>query len=380
VQNDQQNNQQQNDQQQNQNTQNNQQNDPQVTKQPTQEELRKKAEGDPVAEAKVPAAAKTHFVAKVKKPSDIEWFKVERNYVVRYILTGRKAFSVYDEDGVWKETRNDLDPMTLNVIILNYIKDNFRKYRTVKAEYVQTAPKYKSYEVQIVEKVDKSANPAVTKVFFDANGKYSGIEKPEVEEVNDNGIDPDAEFEKYVDENSQTIEKGTGVNEKINEKELPTDVIKYIKANYVEHIIKEARYLYDDDLESNVYYVIVKKDGNKYEIELYFDLSGKLIKKIDPTEQKYNEENEENNNNNSYENNEPSGESETIAPADLPYGIKNYLKNNYPDFRVDQATYMSDDEFSNVYVLILKKTGVKLTYKLWFDLNGQLVKTEKSEN
>ena len=378
AQNDQQNNQQQN-QQQNQANQNNQQNQTQVEKQPTQEELRKKAEGDPVPDAKVPAAAKTHFASKVKKPTEVEWYRVERDFVVRYVLSGRKAFSVYDEDGVWKETRNDLDPLTLNALILNYIKDNFRKYRSVKAEYVQTAPKYKSYEVQIVEKADKSNNPPVTKLFFDANGKYTGIEKPEVNEEQNDGNDPDADFEKYVDENSQSIEKGTGVNEKISEKELPTDAITYIKTNYKELFIKEARYLYDDDLEANVYYVIVKKDGVKYEIELYFNLAGKLVKKIDPTEKKFNDESGDDSDKYQSDDNNDE-ESETINPSDLPYGIKNYLKNNYPDFRVDQATYMSNDEFSNVYYLVLKKTGVKTIYKLWFDLNGQLVKTEKSES
>jgi hypothetical protein len=347
------------------------------TNQPSAEELRKKAEGDPVNESKVPATAKTHFVSKYKKATNVSWFKMEnRDFVVRCEMNGRKCQGIYAEEGTWKEFRNDVDPLALNTMILTYLKDQFRRYKTVKAEYVQVAPKIKFYEIHMVEKNNKTTNPPITKVFFDGNGKFTNVERPDVDDPNDNKNPEDDEFLKAVDADNQIVEKGTGVNEVINPKELPTDAMSYIRLNFKEHIIKECRYLYDDDLEANVYYVTVKKEGDKYEIELYFGLDGKLIRKIDPTEQKVREEG-----NDGFDMNNEGGsiQSESVDPKELPSGIKNYLKNNYPDFKVEKASFNSDEEFGNVYYLILKKSGVKSSTHLWFDLDGELVKTEKKE-
>lgn len=353
---------------------------------PQQTEVKKVDEGEPIAEAKVPGPAKTHFITKNKKATDASWFRVERDYVVKFTLAGKTGKSIYSEEGTWKETRMSADPATLAPLMLDYLKTNFRKYKTVKAEYVQTPPKNKFYEVQVVEKASKETTPPVTKVFFDGNGKYMSVERPDVADV-DNNEDKEAadkEFLENVDASNQTIEKGTGVNDVINPKELPTDAIQYIKKVFPEHKIKECRYLFDDDLNAHIYYVTVKKEGDKYEIELYFDLTGKLLKKIDPTEQKYQNENPDGegaDNQISPKDNVSTDDvissgAESIDPKELPSGITNYLKKNYPDHKVDQALYTTDDEFGNVYYLLLKKSGDKSKAELWFDLNGKLVKSE----
>jgi hypothetical protein len=351
-----------------------------VVNQPTPEEVKKKTEGDPIADTKVPALAKTHFAGKNKKATDVSWYLVEKDYVARYMLAGKKSQARYSAEGAWKETRMEYDPETLSAVMLGFLKDNFRKYKTVKAEFVQQAPKSKFYEVHIVEKNNKETNPPVTKIFFDGNGKYTSIERPDVAD------DPDAlkqqeEEEKafldQVDASNQTIEKGTGVNDVVNPKELPTEIIQYIKTKFPEHKIKESRYLFDDDLNNHIYYVTVKIEGDKYEIELFFDLAGKFLKKIDPTEKKYNEENSSNNNEVVVEDAMTSG-AENVDPKELPSTIKNYLKQNYPDSKIDQSLYTTNEEFGNVYFLVLKKSGTKTVDQLWFDLNGKLVKSEQS--
>jgi hypothetical protein len=233
--------------------------------------------------------------------------------------------------------------------------------------------------VHIVEKASKEANPPVTKIFFDANGKYSSIERPDVDDTDTDKQkeEDDKAFLEQVDATNQAIETGTGVNDVVSHKELPTETIQYIKTNYPEHIIKESRYLFDDDFNAHIYYVTVKKEGAKFEIELFFDLSGKFLKKIDPTEQKVNSES-------SSEKEEVvldqamSGGSEKVDPKELPSGIKNYLKQNYPEHKVEESVYTTDDEFGNVYYLLLKKSGSKSSTMLWFDLNGKLVKSEQS--
>lgn len=354
----------------------------QTNKTPNPEEIKKKKDGDPIPDSKVPAIAKTHFASKIKKATNVEWFRAERNYAARYLLSGKKGQALYSEEGNWIESRNEIDPSSMVAIIQSYLKDNFRKLTISKAEYVQLATKSKYYEVQMVPKIVKEGNPDITKVTFDANGKYSSVEKPDVSDPNDKDKQAqkeadDAEFLEKIDASNQTIENGTGVNEVINTKELPTDVINYIKTNFKEHVIKESRYLFDDDVNAHIYYVTVKKEGDKFEIELYFDLSGKLIKKIEPTEQKFNNENA---NDKVLIDEVSDGGAETINSKELPSGIKNYLNKNYPDHKVDEATYKTDEEFGNVYFLVLKKQGDKTLTKLWFDLSGKLVHSEQIED
>ena len=345
------------------------------------EETKKKLEGQPVDINKVPAVAKTHLATKVKKITNISWYRVERDFVARFTVNGKKGQATYTEDGVWKETRLETDEASLNPIAINYLRDKYRRYRTIKVEYVQSSPKNKFYEVDVVEKYNKTEDPPVTKVFFDANGKFSSEEKPQVDNPNDQYMDKrkeeqDKEFLSNVDSKDQKIESGTGVNEKVNPKELPTDAITYIRKNFpiADYKIKESRYLFDDDLNANVYYVTVKKEGERNEVELYFDLSGKLLKKIDPAEQKAN--NEITNENVNIDENQSQG-AEKIDPKELPSSIKNYLKQKYPEHKVQEATYMTDEELGNVYFLVLKKQGTKAVTNLYFDLNGKLVKSEQ---
>jgi hypothetical protein len=348
---------------------------------PKVEELKKNPDGDPVADAKVPAPAKTHFISKNKKATSINWFRVERDYVVHFVAGGRKGQSIYSEEGNWKETRVELDPTSVSTPIMDYLKSNFRKLKILKIENVAMAPKNKYIEAYMVEKYSKVANPPVTKVFFDANGKYSSVEKPDVSDPNSMDAKTrrekqDKEFLQNVDANGNpVIDNGTGVNQEINKKELPTGILRYIKANFPEMIIKESRYLFDDDLNTHIYYVTVKKEGDKNEIELYFNLEGTLLKKIDPTEQKVNGELPINEN---VEINEVvSGGSEKVNPKELPSGIKTYLKEKYPEHKVAEAIYKTDEDLGNVYFLVLKKQGSKAVTNLYFDLNGKLVRSEK---
>ena len=345
---------------------------------PTPEEIKKKNEGEPVADSKVPAVAKTHFASKFKKATELSWYKKGDEFVARFTNAGRKGESRYSDAGAWKETRLDVDPLSLSPVIQTYLKDNFRKYKSTMAFFVTSAPKNKYYEVHIVEKSNKSAEPPVTKVFFDANGKYYSIERPDVA-----GDDPEAkqreadeqEFLKHVDATNQSMETGTGVNDAVNPKELPYIATDYIKKNYPEAKIKTCRYLFDDDLNAQVYYVTVKKEGDKYESELYFDLTGKLIKKLDPVEQKYGTENTQEKEKIDQMTNTGS---EKVDPKDLPSGIKSFISKNYSDDKVEECYYSTDPEFGNVYYLLLKKSGSKATTSLWFDLNGKLVKSEQS--
>lgn len=344
-------------------------------------------EGEPVKLEKVPALAKTHFTSKNKKVTDAAWFLKDRAYIVRYTVTGRKAYGLYSEEGNWKETHIDTDPLSLSPITQDYLKSNFRRLKVLRADFVQQAPKYKYMDVYLVEKSSKLTNPPIHKVTFDGNGKFMSYEKPDVDEAGvSNGDEDDKAFLAEVDASNQVVETGTGINDVISPRELPTDAVNYIAKNHKDMSIKTCRYLFDDDLNANVYYVTVKKEGDRREIELYFDLMGRMVKKIDPTEQNVQKDLQETEPGKQAEN-APDASiedmilagAEEVDPGDLPSGITNFVKKNYPDYRIGQALYTTHDDFGNVYCVEVKKPGDKSNVELWFDLNGKLVKTNKKE-
>lgn len=350
-------------------------------------EVKKPDEGEPVLTEKVPALARTHFAGKNKKVTDASWFRKDRNYIVRYTVSGRKAYGLYTEEGNWKETHVDTDPLKLSPITQDYLKSNFKRLRILSVDYVQQAPKFKSFDVSMVEKSSKLANPPLHKVFFDGNGKFMSYEKPDLDQGNAPADDEDDKaFMAEVDAATPSVETGTGINDAISPRELPTEAITYISKNHKDMQIKTSRYLFDDDLNANVYYVTVKKEGDRREVELYFDLMGRMVKKIDPTEQavqqdqKAGETPKQNGDadNVSVENMILAG-AEEVDAGDLPSGIQSYVKKNYPDYRIGQALYTTHDDFGNVYCIELKKGGDKNKVELWFDLNGKLVKSNKSE-
>jgi hypothetical protein len=297
--------------------------------------------------------------------------------MVCFVVAGNKGFSLYGEEGDWKETRVQLSESGLSTPVQNVLKDKYRRLRFVMAEHVQQNPKIKYLEVHMADKASKAAHPPVTKVFFDSGGKFMNDEKPDEETASGKGkkID-DKEFLKEVDATGKVvINQSTSVNEPVSVKELPTNIINYLRKEYPEHRIRESRYVFDEDMNDHIYYITAKERGVKDELEFYFAIDGKLIKKIDPAEQRANKDF------GSYDS-DASDDFETkdaqaVDQKDLPGGIQRFLKQKYPDFKVENSVFMNHEEYGNVYFLTLRKSGVRSKTMLYFDLDGNLVKSEQ---
>jgi hypothetical protein len=67
----------------------------------------------------------------------------------------------------------------------------------------------------------------------------------------------------------------------IDYRELPIDVLTYITSNFRDVKIKEST-IRESPLDSNRYYIVLKKDGIAGEAEIYFDMKGKFIKQNVP--------------------------------------------------------------------------------------------------
>lgn len=342
-----------------------------------------KPDDEVIPDKKVPANVKSAFAAKNKKATDIKWYRVERDYLAKFTLGGQSAQSTVNEDGIWLETRIGQDESSLRPTITDYLKKNHRKKVITHIDFV-TANKDKYYEIQMIDKAAKEMPDApITFVWFDANGKFRNEEIPvndddyasEIEKIEQE----DKDFLSTVDNNLGEFNQAQNTDREINVKGLPTVIIDYIKNNYSDYSIKTTMYLFDDDLNQNVYYITIKKEGFKEITELYFDILGKFLKKIDPLNKNIENEfsdDEYNLDDNNDQN--PVNTGENINPKDLPSGINMHVKDYYPDHKIREAYYKYDESMGNIYHIILKRQGDKTLVHLYFDLNGEIVKTEQS--
>ncbi|MEI6765532.1 MAG: PepSY-like domain-containing protein [Bacteroidota bacterium] len=332
-----------------------------------------------VADTKVPATAKQHFLTKNKKATNVSWYFKEKKYIVKYVISTKKGMNTYSEEGVWLETRIEQDEVSLSPLITNYLKDNYRSLQISLIYYYQV-PKDKYYDIYMYDKHSKEKPAPMTIVTFDGTGKFRNIDKPELADPNSAAEQKrrekeEQEFQDKVDAGGAKIDAGKTVNDEVDPKELPTPIIKYMKDNYKEHIIKKSRYMADAEL-GQVYYLEIKKEGLKDIIKLYFDVTGNLLKKIDPADDKYIKENEIPD-----EPVTPQGNTdEKINLKELPAGVSKYVKSKYPEYKIEQAFMKTSEEYGNHYKIDLKKQGVKKTTILLFDLNGNFIKVDSDND
>jgi hypothetical protein len=269
-------------------------------------------------------------------------------------------------------------------LILAYLKDNYRNYKIKNAELV-TQPKDKSIFIRIYDKRSKETPPPLTEMWFSTIGKLLSMNKAEVADdiENDNEYtkrqeEKDNEFLSEIDKKGDTYENSNNYNDKVSFKELPTPIPSYLKQYYKEHYVKSCRLVSDDEL-GNIYLITVKLEESKYPVHLYFDLQGKFLKKIDEAEGKIKNDNNKavvDNNNSKKPVSKYGNTDELINPGELPAAISKYLKKSYPQHSIAESYFKTDSKLGNCYLLILKKSGDNKLVKLFFDLDGNMLKKE----
>ena len=331
--------------------------------------------------SKVPSAAKTHFLGKNKKAAGTVWYLKDNKYNVKFNTAGKNGSASYTKEGAWIETRIESSEDKLNQLATNYLKDNYRQYTIKSVEFV-TQPKDKSIYIRMFDKRSRAVPPPITEIWFTSAGKFVNVEKPEITDPNEleeqkRRDAKDNEFMSHVDQGGSTYENADNYNDKVDKKELPSSIIIYIKQNFKDQVISSSRLVSDDKL-GNVYLIRVKVEGAKYGTQLYFDIAGNLLKKIDETESRITGDNY--NKGNKTDVTEDTGPQygtpeEKVSVGELPSDITKYIKKNYPNHIISQSYFKTDDELGNCYLLIMKKSGEKKITKLFFDLDGYLLKT-----
>jgi hypothetical protein len=332
--------------------------------------------------AKVPAAIKTHFASKVKKASGSVWYYQNKIYTVKFNQAGKNGQSTYSKEGTWLETRLEQTPESLHQLIVAYLKDNYRTFKIKTVELVSQT-KDKTIFIRMFDKRSKEMPPPLTEIMFTTTGKFINVNKPDVVDENDINNkkrmeDKNNKFLSEVDNKGEAYDNSSNYNDKVSVKEMPTPVAAYLRINYRDADMKSSRLVSDDSL-GNVYVIVMRPQDTKYSVHIYFDLQGNFIKKIDEAEGKMIKASDK-----TIEGNHLSEKSaskygtpdEIIKASEVPAIVLKYVKKTYPDHAITESFFKSDDEFGNCFLLILKKPGEGKVIKIYFDMEGNVLKNE----
>ncbi len=259
---------------------------------PTPEDKEKELAAFAIDDNKVPESCKAHFKSKAKKASGVAWYLKDKKYIVRFVTAGKKGQTTYNaETNAWEETRITGSTENINPQIQRCMDEKFKGYIIKYLENVQRPKDKMVYILAYHKKERNNPDPPLTEIFFDSNGKFRNVNRPDIIDPKDieeqkRKDEEEKDFQNQVEGSNLKYEGGANNDQKVNKKELPTPIIKYVKANYPEHKIKESNFTFDEDLNCDVYFLKLKKEGIKDITELYFDVQGKLLKKIDASEKK----------------------------------------------------------------------------------------------
>ena len=243
--------------------------------------------------AKVPATIKNAFTKKFPRAENVRWDTINKtNYIAIFKYRNEKQKAEFLPNAKWLKSITVLEIKNLYPPIKRYIEQKFPDHKIKYAEMTTNNQRKSYFYLQVSQKVKSDLQ--ITQLYFDKSGKLDKIVDPI---YNDEPLPStiDEEFDQTVDNN---INSGKGINDitdrDVKAKELPTPIANYIKTNYIDYKVKNARFETDSEF-GQVYYVVIKRDGViQPEAELWFNTYGKLLKKIDEnTDEQGEEENQQ---------------------------------------------------------------------------------------
>jgi|GEM_PF-962265 len=328
------------------------------------------------------------------------WVKEGENFIASFTLDEMKSSATYNEQGEWLQTSTPMDEKEIPSSITNYVKNNLPEARIKQSDYVEKPNKEIFYYV--VAKKDGVGQQGI-ELFFSKSGKFTKkIDPLDVKTTTDivnqnkkdsvktpitntntdvttNNTNNDVNNTNTDDNNlNMVIKPGDSIARyKVTEKELPGPIITYFKKNFIDQRIKLAEIQEKPNGNKN-YYLQVKKDGYKQPMtELYFNLDGKILRRIDPVVKTVDKDIDEmsdlgnDNTNNVFVD-------EVVEWKELPTPITSYIQKNYKTLKIKQSLLTKKNDIK-LYQITLKKEGTKDTVLLYFDLNGKKLKPEDIE-
>lgn len=237
----------------------------------------------------VPGAVKAGFAKKFPRAMELTWDTVhKKNYLAMFKFREQRQKAEFSPDGKWISSTTVLDPKKLYTPVARYIQDKFPDHKIKYAENTVNNMRKNSYYVQVF--VKEKGEMLVTQLYFDKSGKIDKIIDPDItDEPIPSTIDEEFDSQLDQDINAGKVMKDQ-TSRNLKEKELPTPIAQYVKRNFPEYKIKRATYEPESEY-GEVYYLHIRREGViQPDAELFFNIHGKLIKKIDANTDDYSDE------------------------------------------------------------------------------------------
>ncbi len=236
-------------------------------------------------ESAIPADIVKYQSRKFPRCEDVKWDTANNFYIAYFLFRDAETIADFDSTGTLIQTTTIQDNRDLYPLIERYLEENHDNYRVEYAEKIVRKDRNNSYYVRISKRV-KGKGRMEWECFFDKTGRIIKENEPEELYI----TKKDEEYVSRIDENFKEMVENEDLGEMgdleydqaVDQKELPTEVVKFIKNNYdVDYKITESYYELNEEM-GNVYHVYLEKEGiNQPYSELYFDFYGNILKKID---------------------------------------------------------------------------------------------------
>lgn len=217
-----------------------------------------------IAENKVPANVQKMFKKKATKPENTQWFLVGETYVGKCTVRELPVEVYISKKGAWKKTYSYMLQERITSAMVKHIETYYKGYKFIKAFKELRADKQNKVYVEFYEKKNyKKKLP--TGIWFDEKTRKM------IRTVDPTFEDPFNDPDLFTN----TAPSQEDIQAAIDE--LPSAIKSYVATNYPPYKIREADTEEDADL-GEIYRVEITSGGTSY-ITLFFDKSGKFLKK-----------------------------------------------------------------------------------------------------
>lgn len=223
----------------------------------------------------VPRDVVKRFEKKFRGASKVKWFKVEKvNYLVKFEMNENEGEAHLDKMGVITGSKLEVDADKLPSRAYQYLKDEHKRKKVHRVYSVTEGRKDQYFSVILHESQGRKKSPLVYEVQFDRAGKYLTTFTPNVED--EVAVE---ERDRFIERVSDEQVEDVSDEMEVRKKDLPSDVLNYLDTHYdYEYREKEIKLITTKEM-GQVYYVVMKKQGEKVDHVHYFSLEGKLLKK-----------------------------------------------------------------------------------------------------
>ena len=246
-----------------------------------------------VEQGNIPAEVAKSFKKRFASATDVVWRLIEGNYVAECTAKNIPTEAVFQKDGVWLSTMEELDPNSIpgpcmKSINAYYPKCMLNSYKRKTENNKELTFIIGMYESQNIKKkletivmLDKSGIILRT---IEPDESVETVVAPEEENVSDK---KKAKIEAKTKKEMEKEEKMGSNPVKISENELPYDLLRWVLLRYPDYVYKEILYLEDPDFEDegNIYRINIQRSGvgqSATYATLWFTRDGYFLKVEDP--------------------------------------------------------------------------------------------------